>query len=295
MADLGVKVGIHKSLLSPSGTALEFAKRFIYKGFDASAIPLKEVYAGTISVSATAELFRKYKTSLSSILAFNGYGFRSLSKLQNLFIKMPSRMRAIVLTTRFPNEWSKDSFLTFLGLVSINKVVVPTTAQLQSVNDQFIDLLQKQISKLDVSLLKYLTTIDRTRAHYGTTSFEQDPRILSILRLKVDKILDFSKLVVDNELYQYIIMINEFIYRNIFFDTIIKVRDITNELDSLKANPTIEGIEALIPKLLLIEEDFAHLPFVQKEQARIISKIRIAISRHLKMWKSANLGIKMKR
>jgi hypothetical protein len=104
MSWIGVKVGIHKSLISPSGNSLEFAKRYFYNKKDCSAIPLKEVYAGTVSISASIELMRKYKTSLSQILAFNHFGYKSLSKITNPLRKLSGRMRAIILSSLFPKD-----------------------------------------------------------------------------------------------------------------------------------------------------------------------------------------------
>jgi hypothetical protein len=43
MKDLDVEVNLSKSILSPKGKGLEFAKRFYYLGKDCSPIALKEV------------------------------------------------------------------------------------------------------------------------------------------------------------------------------------------------------------------------------------------------------------
>lgn len=106
--------------------------------------------------------------------------------------------------------------------------------------------------------------------------------------------MNLTNVKINNELYGYMIMLNEFIYRDIFFDTIISVRDLLNDVELLKTNPTIEGLEQVIPTLLKVEEQLDNLPFVLKQQKRIISEVRISISRYLRLWKSANLGKRLK-
>jgi hypothetical protein len=41
MDQLGVKLGIAKSVISPDGLGIEFAKRTLYKGEDVSPFPLQ--------------------------------------------------------------------------------------------------------------------------------------------------------------------------------------------------------------------------------------------------------------
>lgn len=73
---MGVKVGLAKSILSPKGTAFEFAKRTFYKSVDVSAVPFKEYFIGTQQLSAGIELAQKYKLTLSQYLTFRGFGYK---------------------------------------------------------------------------------------------------------------------------------------------------------------------------------------------------------------------------
>jgi hypothetical protein len=297
MSWLGVKVGIHKSLLSPSGNSLEFAKRYFYNKKDCSAIPLKEVYAGTVSISASIELMRKYKTSLSQILAFNHFGYKSLSKITNPLRKLSGRMRAIILSSLFPVDWTPEAFKDFLSIRSLVQRVPVRESVFQGLTDSYVSLIRKQISKLDnsMSLLRYLVTVDRTRAHYGIISFDQDPRICSLLRpYSKDHNLDLRDMPISNELYSYVILINEFVYRNQYMDTLLKVRELValiNEVDSLSK---IDLFETILSKLVSIENDLSLLPFVERDQRRIVQVTKSSVSRFIRLWKSSNLGVKLK-
>jgi len=149
-------------------------------------------------------------------------------------------------------------------------------------------------TKTMLGLLKYLTTVDRTRAHYGTVSFEQDKRILNLIKHKMDKSFDFSKMPVSNELYSYIVTINEFVYRTQYLNTIQLVKDIVEQLNSLKLSPKEGNISNLLVLLVKLEDEMSLLSFVDKDQKRVVSVMKSSVSRYLRMWKSATLGVKLK-
>lgn len=52
LSDLGVSCGLAKSILSPKGTGLEFAKRTFVDGYDVSPISLKEFEVSLTNVTA---------------------------------------------------------------------------------------------------------------------------------------------------------------------------------------------------------------------------------------------------
>jgi hypothetical protein len=60
-------VNLSKSILSPKGLGLEFAKRYYIGSVDASPISLKEVLELSV-LSPALELVRKYNLSLSTFL-----------------------------------------------------------------------------------------------------------------------------------------------------------------------------------------------------------------------------------
>lgn len=91
-AQVGVKVGIHKSLISRNG-CLEFAKRFLVRGQDASPISLLEVGSCTRSLTAMLELGRKYNLTLPNIVGILGYGFKVRGRLTKYITQLPPRIR----------------------------------------------------------------------------------------------------------------------------------------------------------------------------------------------------------
>lgn len=71
---LGVECGLHKSLLSPRGHALEFAKRTLFKGMDVSPVPIREFYAASRHIGAFVEIAEKYHQPLHRCLQAFGVG-----------------------------------------------------------------------------------------------------------------------------------------------------------------------------------------------------------------------------
>jgi hypothetical protein len=82
MKGLGVEVGLAKSLISLDGTALEFAKKTLYKGTDVSPVPIKEYASALRSSSSFIELVRKYSLTIGPIKRLLGLGFASHNSLR---------------------------------------------------------------------------------------------------------------------------------------------------------------------------------------------------------------------
>lgn len=90
---IGVKIGLHKSLISEKGTALEFIKRTFYKGTDVSAVPITEYWVAKQMIPASLEFARKYKLSLVSFLDLFSFGYKVKGNLGSLLYKMGRRAR----------------------------------------------------------------------------------------------------------------------------------------------------------------------------------------------------------
>jgi len=102
LQSLGVECGLHKSLLSHKGTALEFAKRTIVNGVDCSPISFKEYWAASRSLGAFVELFRKTGISFASALQAFGTGWKVRSWLNKPIGKLSARIRLLVLAVNIP-------------------------------------------------------------------------------------------------------------------------------------------------------------------------------------------------
>jgi hypothetical protein len=84
MDDLGVQVGLAKSLISKT-RSLEFAKRTFIRGRDCSPISLAEVSVSLVNLQAAAELFAKcgrfISLKISHVARFAGFGYKNLAQL----------------------------------------------------------------------------------------------------------------------------------------------------------------------------------------------------------------------
>jgi len=110
---LGVECGLHKSVISHSGTSLEFAKRTFYKGIDVSPISLTEFSAACKSISEMISFSRKYNLSLSHVARALGYGWRVISSTNKPIGKLNAVLRGISIASIIPD--SKERVLELFG------------------------------------------------------------------------------------------------------------------------------------------------------------------------------------
>lgn len=91
MREIGVDLNLSKSLLSPTGKVVEFAKRTLYKGVNVSPIPIKELFSSIKSSQSSLQFAKKYSLSPSSFLRLFGAGYKVLGRLQSPFFRMGSK------------------------------------------------------------------------------------------------------------------------------------------------------------------------------------------------------------
>jgi hypothetical protein len=75
-----------------------------------------------------------------------------------------------------------------------------------------------------------LITVDRTRAHYGTTEFEETPLMREFIHTSLERDLT-------PEEKRFIVMTLEYCYRDYYLDCVTDIRDISEVIDSLTLNP----------------------------------------------------------
>jgi len=83
---LGVSVGLAKSIISEKGTGLEFAKRTIVEGVDVSPISFLEQSSAHRSLAMLREFALKYKLTFLQVLRFLGYGYQVGPDKQNRIV-----------------------------------------------------------------------------------------------------------------------------------------------------------------------------------------------------------------
>lgn len=93
---LGVKVGLHKSLVSHLG-ALEFAKKYMVNGANLSPVSLKEVSVALQMFNGMSELVRRYGLKLTAVARLYGYGYRVLGKMSTKLNALPRRIRTVAV------------------------------------------------------------------------------------------------------------------------------------------------------------------------------------------------------
>jgi len=76
MKRLGLEINLAKSIVSPHGKALEFAKRTFVNGLDVSPIPFKEQSSAHRNVSLAINFQSRHNLSDLGLLRFLGYGYK---------------------------------------------------------------------------------------------------------------------------------------------------------------------------------------------------------------------------
>jgi len=120
LADLGVKVGLAKSLVSRQMT-LEFAKRFIWRGVDCSPVSFKELAAAKASFSSMEAFMVKFRISLATLFSISGKGYKVLGGLHRPFKKLSTRVRKALVTFFSPGHLLYESVPHWVAMESLVK------------------------------------------------------------------------------------------------------------------------------------------------------------------------------
>jgi hypothetical protein len=145
---IGVKVGIHKSLISRKG-CLEFAKRFFVRGVDCSSISLLEIGSASRSLVAMLEIGKKYSLSLPKLVAILGYGYKVRGRLTRYITELSPRLRhlAIIYYSPWgvkplqPNHW-----------LNLRWVVNPMYDVVLTLHEGFESVLVRRVRELRARL-----------------------------------------------------------------------------------------------------------------------------------------------
>jgi hypothetical protein len=102
MAEIGVEIGMAKSLVSRNGT-LEFAKRFFVDGIDCSPVSLRELLTSSFSLLGKVDFAIKYGLSLPKLLSLQKTGYRTKGWLTRSLDRQSRRIRTLGLL--FYSPW----------------------------------------------------------------------------------------------------------------------------------------------------------------------------------------------
>lgn len=142
MEDLGVSINLSKSLVSKD--SFEFAKRFIHRESDLSPLSFREMDVAGASLDALLQLLPKFqgmRIRLSSVLRFQGMGFRSLALINKRFDVMSRRMKLCLAWLTFPGNspWACNRYVDWIRSSSLGRFSSPI--DLISLRDILKDLL----------------------------------------------------------------------------------------------------------------------------------------------------------
>jgi len=100
-SELGVKVNLSKSLLSPKG-CFEFAKRFFTPFGNASPVSIGEVLVAKRNFSTMSNLKRKYNIRISDLLSIMGYRHSITGGFERGFAALPRKARNMLIVVLSP-------------------------------------------------------------------------------------------------------------------------------------------------------------------------------------------------
>lgn len=147
MKDLGVEVGLAKSVVSEKGLGLEFAKRTIVGGADVSPIPFKEMSSAHRSLSTMTAFAQKYKLSTLQILRFLGYGYKVTPHKNNKI--MAALDTAAVIPTTY--EALLDLFSANYAYMDWKSLISYPKATVKRV---MVSIITKEAGQLKSKLIK---------------------------------------------------------------------------------------------------------------------------------------------
>lgn len=144
---LGVECGIAKSLLSPKGTAIEFAKRTFWKGQDISPVPLLEFISANLTLSDAISFARKYSLTFPQLLRALGYGYRVVGSVNRHVGQLNSRVRTLLFAYYLPlNEEGVQELFNrgnpYLSIEDLKAVIMEFKKYLQ---DDFNNVIANRL------------------------------------------------------------------------------------------------------------------------------------------------------
>lgn len=90
-----MECNISKSIISKTGSGLEFAKRTLVHGKNVSPTPFAELCEALKSLSGLLEFGKKYNLSLTALLRVSGFGYKVIGGINKPFEKLSFRAKVL--------------------------------------------------------------------------------------------------------------------------------------------------------------------------------------------------------
>lgn len=231
MRRMGVGIGDHKSMISGSGSTLEFAKRTFHNGMDVSPISFREFVVGRQSFAGLLELIQKYSLTLGQTMSVLGYGYKAKAAASQRLVLIPKRLRNYILAYYGPAGPAYKGLAFWLPMKSVSS----RYQFIDRVESLVLRFFQNEISlilsRLDdlQPLLKEayrLGTVKRDREHYMSQARSNKAAWVEVLPSPVEGGRQDSHPGIERTTPLFIIdSLNETVYRERFLDSYIAARD----------------------------------------------------------------------
>lgn len=97
LTGLGVECNLAKSIMSPKGTGLEFAKKTFWRSVDVSPIPLTELHAALMSPTTLAQFGKVHNLKFPQLVKVAGFGYRVLGGLNKSLFRQNFKVRYLLM------------------------------------------------------------------------------------------------------------------------------------------------------------------------------------------------------
>jgi hypothetical protein len=176
---IGMEIGLHKSVLSRFGVTLEFAKRIFHRGYDVSAVPLKEFFAALSGYGDLIQFARKYNLDLLGLARVLGFKYRALSKVNQGFAHMSLQLKKLSVALALPA--TADAVVPFLELGKPKVSPWPVT-----LDKFFLEFTQTEFRNLLNTISKRYNAVlgDEKLFVNLLPDLKNDPLLHSIIALK---------------------------------------------------------------------------------------------------------------
>jgi len=144
---LGVECNLSKSIMSPMGLGLEFAKRTFFKGSDVTPTPLKELHAALSSPTAIVEYARKYNLTIPQMIKVAGFGYKVVGSSNRPFDKITNvKVRYIIFSDFIQNP------SLFLLALKVKALGIKPANFVRVLQAFIIDYSQKTLIKYNLAM-----------------------------------------------------------------------------------------------------------------------------------------------
>jgi len=272
MSTLGVGIGLHKSLISGKGVALEFAKRTFWMGVDVSPVSFQEIAMAMSSPAGAVTFIKKYNLSLASFLKAAGYGYRVLGGLNRPLGVLSSKVRLIVLALNMPVTVEEITNFFSLGQPKSGIGLVETVEVIDHLVNTEFKRIKRALNELRYNL--YTLELAHMRAKFIASTIWN--------KLPINDSVEFGYLFA---------LIKEIMYQTQSHAkgvALVVTDQLTGQVTHLMLNRYDLSAAQLLESLIGIQKAMANLPLGELSYARVLDDGQRTMSdtTYIRLWKT---------